>query len=47
MLEADVKAMWEKTVIQRRKEREARSRLMREVMEVRKLQIAEKRKLML
>jgi len=42
MLEADVKAMWEKTVIQRRKEREARSRLMREVMEVRKLQIAEK-----
>jgi len=42
MLDAEIKAMWEKRIEQYKLEKESRDRLMREVMEVRKLQIAEK-----
>lgn len=42
MLDAELKALWEKRIAEYKKEKESRDRLMREVVEVRKLQIAEK-----
>ena len=44
MVDADVAAMWDKRIQQWKLEKEARNRLMLDVMETRRRQLKEKRK---